>query len=130
MPKGYDRTERLNAQIQRELAHLIRDDLKDPRIGSVTVTRVSVSPDLHWATVSVSSLGSDAVLSEAVTALQRAASRLRHLLGGRLRLRYIPRLRFAPDNALREGDRIAGLIRSVAFTGEKPLTDDEHVDGV
>lgn len=129
MPRGYARTQRLNAQIQRELAFLIQDDLKDPRIGSVTVTRVSVSPDLHWATVSISSLGSDAELSAAVAALQSAAPRLRHILGSQLRLRFIPRLQFVPDNALREGDRISELIRRVSSSEPKPQADNEHADG-
>lgn len=129
MPRGYARTQRLNAQIQQELAYLIRDNLKDPRIGDVTVTRVSVSPDLHWATVSISSFGSDEMLSVAVAALQKAAPRLRHILGSQLHLRYIPRLQFVPDNALREGDRIAGLIRSVSTREAMSQTDDEHIDG-
>lgn len=130
MPRGYPRTERLNAQIQKELASLIRNDLKDPRIGGVTVTRVSVSPDLHSATISVSSFGNDAELSEAVTVLQKAAPRLRHTMGKQLHLRCIPNLRFVPDHALREGDRIAGLIRSIALTEGKSLKDGEDVDAM
>lgn len=130
MPRGYPRTERLNAQIQRELASLIRNDLKDPRIGGVTVTRVSVSPDLRSAAISVSSFGSDTELSAAVTSLQKAAPRLRHILGKQLHLRYIPSLRFVPDHALREGDRIAGLIRGIALPEGGSLKDGEDVDAM
>ncbi|MEW6168363.1 MAG: 30S ribosome-binding factor RbfA [Pseudomonadota bacterium] len=109
--KEYPRKLRINAQLQSELAALIRDDLSDPRVAGVTVTAVDVSPDLRNARVSVSVLGDDATLAAAVDGLKQAAGRLRSVLGKRLRLRSIPALHFAPDLQLREADRVAGLIR-------------------
>lgn len=110
MPKEYPRKLRLNVQIQRELIALIRDELTDPRVAGVTVTSADVAPDMRQARVLVSVLGSDEQLAIAVKALNHAAGKLRGELGRRLGLRYTPELHFAPDLALREGDRISALI--------------------
>jgi ribosome-binding factor A len=111
MPKEFSRTLRLNAQLQRELSALIREELTDPRVTRVSVTQVSVSPDMRNARISVSLLGSDAELAAAVKALNGAGSLLRRGLGKALQLRYVPALSFVADAALREGDRIGALIR-------------------
>ena len=111
MPREFSRTLRINAQLQRELSTLIRDELTDPRVTRVSVTQVSVAPDMRNARISISLLGSDAELAAAVKALNGAASLLRRGLGKALQLRYVPALSFVADNALREGDRIGVLIR-------------------
>lgn len=110
--KEYPRKVRVAAQLQAELAMLIRNELSDPRVAGVTVTGVNVSPDLHNARVSVSLLGSDQQLKDAVKGLAHAAGKLRHDLGSRLRMRYVPQLHFVADHALREGDRISAMIRA------------------
>ena len=109
--KEYPRKLRLNAQLQSDLAALIRDELSDPRVAGVTVTAVDVSPDLRNARVDVSLLGDDARLAEAVAGLNHAAGKLRRALGKRLSLRYVPNLRFVADVRLREGDRLHALIQ-------------------
>jgi len=111
MPREYSRTLRINAQLQRELSSLIRGELTDPRVARVTITQVSVSPDMRNARIAVSQLGSDNELKAAAKALNGAASLLRRALGKALKLRYVPALRFVADEALREGDRIGTLIR-------------------
>lgn len=116
--KEYPRKLRLNTQLQSELALLIRDELSDPRVAGVTVTKVDVSPDLRNARVHVSLLGGDEQLGEALKGLNHAAGKLRHALGERLRLRYVPQLHFAADLALREGDRISALIRAAVRSDE------------
>ncbi|WP_084182921.1 30S ribosome-binding factor RbfA [Nevskia soli] len=111
MPREFSRTLRINAQLQRELSSLIREQLTDPRVALVTVTQVSVSPDMRNARISISQLGSDAELKAAAKALNGAASLLRRAIGKSLKLRYVPMLRFFADEALREGDRIGSMIR-------------------
>ncbi len=111
MPREFSRTLRINAQLQRELSSLIREQLTDPRVALVTVTQVSVSPDMRNARISVSQIGSDAELKAAAKALNGAASLLRRAIGKSLKLRYVPMLRFFADEALREGDRIGSMIR-------------------
>lgn len=126
MPREYSRAARLNVQLQRELSELIRESLNDPRIGVLTVTEVSVSPDMRNARVLVSSFNADAQLAGAVKALNGASGRLRGLLAKRLKLRAVPILRFAPDVALREGDRISGLIRAAVASDQPPAEPDEE----
>lgn len=129
MPKEFPRAARLNAQLQRELTGLIRDQLSDPRIGALTVTHVDCSPDLRNAKVLVSSLGDDAQLNAAVKALDGAAGRLRRALGSRLSLRYTPALHFVADRALREGDRIGRLIRAAVADDRTHSHADDDADG-
>ena len=111
MPREFSRTLRINAQLQRELSSLIREQLTDPRVTLVTVTQVSVSPDMRNARISISQIGSDVELKAAAKALNGAASLLRRAIGKSLKLRYVPMLRFFADEALREGDRIGSMIR-------------------
>ncbi|MDR3417954.1 MAG: 30S ribosome-binding factor RbfA [Nevskia sp.] len=130
MPREFSRTLRLNTQLQRELSTLIRNELTDPRVAGVSVTHVSVSPDLRNARVSVSLLGADAELTAAVKALNGAAARLRHALGTVLKLRYLPQLHFVADEGLREGDRIGTLIRDATARDRAahPEQDDDAAD--
>ena len=135
MPREFSRTLRINAQLQRELSSLIRNELTDPRVTGVTVTHVSVAPDMRNARISISQLGSDTELTAAAKALNGAASLLRRALGKSLKLRYVPALRFVADEALREGDRIGSLIRdatardraqpAVSAQGAEPATPDD-----
>jgi ribosome-binding factor A len=130
MPREFPRKLRLNVQIQRELTTLIRGELTDPRVDGVTVTMVDMAPDMRQARVTVSLLGPDEQLNLAVKALNHAAGKLRHGLGVNLRLRYVPQLHFAPDIALREGDRIAQIIRKAvaadhAHAPESPVGDEK-----
>jgi ribosome-binding factor A len=127
MPREFSRTLRINAQLQRELSALIRGELTDPRVARVSVTQVSVAPDMRNARVAVSLLGSDAELAAAAKALNGAASLLRRALGKSLKLRYVPALSFVADEALREGDRIGSLIRDATARDrvQPALKDDE-----
>ena len=102
---------RLGDQLQVELADLIQRELKDPRVGFVTVTEVRMSPDLKHARVYVSVFeGEEEKKQESITALQRAEGFLRHSLGRRLRLRYVPALRFVVDDTLDHSARIDELL--------------------
>ena len=94
-----------------ELADLIQRELKDPRVGFVTVTEVRMSPDLKHARVYVSVFErEEQKRQESISALQRAEGFLRHGLGRRLRLRYVPGLRFVVDDTLDRSARIEELL--------------------
>lgn len=111
MPREFPRTRRVAEQVQRELAGLIRDEVRDPRVGPVTVSEVRVSRDLGYADVHVTGLGMEAEASrEMVAALNHAAGFLRTQLGRRLRLRTVPALRFRHDDAFDRGARVSRLI--------------------
>lgn len=109
--RDFSRKSRIDAQLMRELSGLIRQELTDPRVAGTTVTRVDVSPDLKQAKISVSNLGDDASLKEAVSVLNRATGRLRHGLGDRLHMRAVPNLRFVADLQMREADRVNRLLQ-------------------
>ena len=117
MPREYPRTARINAELQRELSMLIRNELADPRVAGVSVTSADISPDLKNAKIMVSVIGSDEQLAEAVKGLNHAAGKLRFGIAKALKLRVTPMLRFVPDVALREGDRIGAMLK-------KALSDD------
>lgn len=106
------RTQRLADQIQRELAILIRQELKDPRLGMVTVSSVKVSPDMGYADIYVTVIGSslDEKPDESIRILNDAAGFLRGEVGRAIRTRVTPRLRFHYDEVTARGNRMAALI--------------------
>ena len=118
MPKDYSRKSRINVQLQRELGELIRDELTDPRVAKVTVTRVDCSPDMRNAKIFVSVMGDDARIPEAAKALNHAAGKLRHGLGVRLQLRHVPALHFVEDAQLVQAVRLNTLIRDAVRSDE------------
>ena len=115
---GSQRLRRVADQIQRELSGLLRTELKDPRVGMITLTGVEVSPDLAHAKVFFTTLGDAEALARSETGLQRAAGFLRAQLGGRLNLRVTPELRFLHDPSVERGVRLSRLIDD-AVAGKK-----------
>lgn len=111
MPREFSRTRRVEAQIQRELAQLIQFELKDPRVGLVTVSGVEVSKDLAYAKVYVTALGDEAhSVDDMLAALKHAAGFLRHELGKRLTTRVTPQLNFVYDASVERGAHLSALI--------------------
>lgn len=123
MPREFSRTRRVSEQIQRELAVLVRDEIKDPRLGMISVSGAEVSRDLSYATVYVSVLGDDKAVTESLTVLNRAAGFLRHRLGQSMRIRTVPQLKFEFDSSLQEGARMDALINE-AVSRNRPEEDE------
>ena len=98
--------------IQRELSDLLRHDVRDPRVGMVTLTSVEVAPDLSHAKVFFTILDA-AKQADTTRALQRAAGFLRSQLSHRMSLYTTPELRFIYDESVERGDRLSRLIDSV-----------------
>jgi len=98
--------------IQRELSELLRREVRDPRVGMVTLTSVDVSPDLSHAKVYFTMLGKEH-LKETTTGLQRAAGFLRSQLAHRMKMYTTPELRFVYDESVERGDHLSQLIDSV-----------------
>ena len=113
MPAEFNRTQRLGERIKRDLALLIQRELKDPRIGMVTVNFVQLSKDLSYADVDVTVLvpgDVDEKIVESLAILNEASVFLRTELGRGLRVRKVPHLRFHYDDSLKRGARINELI--------------------
>jgi ribosome-binding factor A len=108
---SFKRADRVNALLQRELGTLISEELRDPRIAFSTVTAVEVTNDLRSARVHVSVLGSDEEVASTMRALEEAKPYLRHELGSRTELRYVPELAFVSDRTAERAARISTLLR-------------------
>jgi ribosome-binding factor A len=109
------RMERLNTQMQRDISELILRELRDPRLDEfVSVTEVSISPDLKFANVFVSSMGGQQKEPQILEALSSAAGFLRSELAKKIRIRRMPELHFQWDNSIEKGDHILRLIDEVS----------------
>jgi ribosome-binding factor A len=107
----YKRADRVNALLQRELGTIISEELRDPRIAFSTVTAVEITDDLRSAKVHVSVLGDDEQIASTMEALEEAKAYLRHELGSRVSLRYVPDLAFVSDRSAERSARISTLLR-------------------
>src|SRR5437764_898429 len=107
------RPDRVGDQLRAELASLLMREVHDPGIGFVTLTRVQVSPDLHVARVYYTSLGDEAGRKNTARGLERAAPFLRRQIGGRLRLKRVPELKFVYDESIGGQDRIEQLLNEL-----------------
>jgi ribosome-binding factor A len=116
VPRDHSRTLRIAEQIQRELAELIRLELKDPRVGMVTLTDVEVSADYAHAKIFFTTLGTSDQIAAATAGLNHAAGFLRHELGQRIKLRGIPQLHFIYDESVERGVRLSRLIDEAVGT--------------
>lgn len=105
------RPQRLGQRILEEVSELLLGELKDPRIGSATVTAVRVTPDLRQAIVGVSVLGSTEEKKQTLEGLRAAAAFIRHELAERLHIRRVPELSFRLDESGEQAARIDELLR-------------------
>ncbi|HYU70877.1 MAG TPA: 30S ribosome-binding factor RbfA [Burkholderiales bacterium] len=109
------RLRRVADQIQRELSELLRAELKDPRVGMITLTGVEVSPDLAYAKVFFTTLADAESLKRIEAGLRHATGFLRTQLGKRLKLRVTPELHFRHDVSVEQGVRLSQLIDAVVI---------------
>lgn len=114
------RTDRLDSQIRQELMDLLQREMKDPRLGFATITRVETARDLGHARVWVSVLGTEADRERTMNALRAATPWLRRRLGERLTLRHVPELTVRHDDSIESGDRVLRIIRELDEEGTDP----------
>lgn len=131
---GSQRLKRMADSVQRELSDLIRQELKDPRLGGlVTISAVKVSADMGYAEVYVTVMGrelgdeqSEAANKETLDVLNKASSFLRHELSRRIKTRITPRLRFHYDKTNAYGNYMFGLIEKAVQDLPERKSDDEE----
>ncbi len=107
--KGFQRSERVAEQVRRDLAELIRTELKDPRVGMISLTDVELTPDYAHAKVFFTTLNSEH-LDEIQRGLKRASGFLRRELGRRIHIHTLPELHFVYDSSLERGSSLSQLI--------------------
>ena len=112
MKRSSGRPQKLGDQIQRELSDLLARELRDPRVGMVTITSVDVSPDLSHAKIFFT-IFEKQKLEKTTEGLKRSAGFLRSQLAKRIKLYTTPELRFVYDESVERGDRLSRLIDSV-----------------
>lgn len=126
MPREFKRTDRVAEQLQRELAQIIQLEIKDPRVGMVTVCAVDLSRDLHYATVYVTFLGieeSVKATQSAVDVLNEASSFIRVQIGKRMRMRAVPHVKFLFDESISRGRELSSLISNAREKDADSKTD-------
>ena len=121
MKKHSQRAQRVGEQIQRELAQMLRDEVKDPRVGRVTITAVEVSADLSHAKIFVTHLAGRENADEILRALQHTVGFLRTELSHRMQLYSVPQLHFAYDDSIESGMRLSQLIDEAVAADQKPI---------
>ena len=110
MAKNPSRLGRIADQIQKDLAGLIRTEVKDPRVGMITLTGAEISSDHHHAKVFFTTLGGPESVAKAASGLEHASGFLRSQLAKGLKLRIVPELHFVYDESVERGIRLSRLI--------------------
>ncbi|MCB1960629.1 MAG: 30S ribosome-binding factor RbfA [Rhodocyclaceae bacterium] len=110
MGKDFSRAQRVSEQIRRELAELLRTEVKDPRVGFITLTDVEITPDYAHAKVFFTSMSGTDGLDEILVGLRRATGFLRRELGRRVRIHTLPELHFHYDASVERGAALSALI--------------------
>ncbi|MDP5240155.1 30S ribosome-binding factor RbfA [Uliginosibacterium sp. 31-16] len=128
MPKEFSRGARVAEQIKRELAELIRLEVKDPRVGFISLTDVELTPDYAHAKVFFTSMYGEEGLDEILAGLNRASGFLRRELRRRVRVHTTPELHFAYDRSVVEGSRLSALIDKAVAEDKALRGDDDAPD--
>ena len=129
--KSFSRRDRVAEQVRRELAELIRSEVKDPRVGMVSITGVEVSADYAHAKVFFSSMAGREHLDSVLTGLQKASGFLRRELGRRITIHSTPQLHFIFDESLERGADLSKLIQeavSISSASDTLDTEDSAED--
>lgn len=110
MPKDYSRTRRVGEQVQREIAQLVQQEIKDPRLGLVTISAVKLSKDMSHANIFFTVLDEEHPIEETLKILEGASGFLRHELAKRMQLRIVPHIHFKYDESISYGNELSALI--------------------
>lgn len=108
------RIQRVAEEIRKVIGGIIHNELRDPRIGFVTITKVDLSADLRLAKISFSILGTEKQIRDTQVGLTRSCGFIRKLLGQKMRLRYIPELTFKLDKSIEYSIHISEILRKIA----------------
>lgn len=117
-PVSKVRVSRIGEQMKKELSQIIQQEIKDPRIGFVTVTGVEVTGDLQQAKVYVSIMGNEEQTENSLAALQKAKGFLRTEVGRRVQLRHTPELLFKIDKSIEYGSKIETILGDIKKDNE------------
>jgi ribosome-binding factor A len=118
IPVEDKRVDRISHLIKREVADMLRREVKDPRIGMVSITEVNLSKDLRYAHIYYSVIGEEKAVSDSTVGLKKATGFIQRQLGHRLCLRYTPIIDFRFDSSLEQGSRMEQIIRDLSLDAD------------
>jgi len=107
------RSKRVQSALKDEVSRIIHDDLKDPRVGFITITKVDLTPDLRYAKIYYSVLGGDKDKNDTKIGLKQAKGYIRKLIADRIKLRYTPEIAFYLDKGHEYSQRIDEIINKI-----------------
>ncbi|KDD78469.1 30S ribosome-binding factor RbfA [Glaesserella parasuis] len=127
MAREFSRSDRVAQELQKEIAIILQREVKDPRIGMVTVSDVEISRDLAYAKVFVTFLfdSDESAVERGLEGLNKASGYIRTLVGKAMRLRIVPELRFVYDQSLVEGMRMSNLVTNVIRKDQERHVEEE-----
>ncbi len=125
MPREFSRSERMAEQLRRELAEIVRDEIKDPRLGFVSFTEVRMSRDLSHAVVYSSVLNAESE-EQAIEILNRAVGFIRKEIARRIRARIVPTLKFVVDDSVTRGVAMDELISEARKSDKKNNSEEDE----
>lgn len=128
---GENRIQRIATLIKKEVAEMLIREVKDPRIGMVTITGVAVSKDLRIAHIYYSALGSEKQIQDSAIGLRQATKFIQREIGRRIRMRYTPAIDFQFDHSLEYGSHIDKILQNLSLpkeeeTSEKNIEDESE----
>lgn len=127
MAKAFKRTDRVSQEIKKTIALVLQREVKDPRIGMVTVSDVEVSRDLAYAKVYVTFLFDEKEkIDEALKGLKEASGYIRSLVGSAVKMRVTPELQFIYDTSLVEGMRLSNVVSDAIAQDERKRSDNDQ----
>lgn len=109
----YQRADRVKELLRQEISQIIKEEIKDPRIGFATVTDVELSYDLRHAKVFVSVYGDEESRKDTLKGLQSASGFIRNEIGKRIRMKHVPEVLFRFDESIERGARISKLLHEI-----------------
>jgi len=115
----FKRTDRVSGLLRKEIADVLTKEVKDPRVSKVTITGVTVSPDLRSAHVYFCMLGTEKEVRDSTIGLERATKFIQRQLGKRIRLRYTPIIDFRFDTSFEYGNRIDRILQEISLPPEE-----------
>lgn len=128
MAREFSRADRVAQELQKEIAIILQREVKDPRIGMVTVSDVEISRDLAYAKIFVTFLfdNDKSAVARGLEGLNKASGYIRTLVGKAMRLRIVPELRFVYDQSLVEGMRMSNLVTNVVRQDQARHVDEDE----
>jgi ribosome-binding factor A len=126
IPVEDKRVDRISHLIKREVADMLRREVKDPRIGMVSITEVKLSKDLRYAHIYYSVIGEEKAVSDSTMGLKRATGFIQRQLGHRLSLRYTPIIDFRFDSSLEQGSRMEQIIHDLSLDADSVTETDRE----